>query len=145
MLGTVLMATMAVPCRGGRAGSPLWRAPGCIRGAAVPQAPTTREHHMCCERCSPLRNPDPPRSSLQHRSACRAPPGSLLASLPPALPPSRGVFQLLATVLSQKASAQDAAVGDGPAKAQDIPAGACCRPGCWEQEEPWPRRGLAVG
>ncbi|XP_035419331.1 caskin-1 [Cygnus atratus] len=35
---------------------------------------------------------------------------------------SEGV-KLLATVLSQKASAQDAAVGDGPAKAQDIPAG----------------------
>ncbi|XP_031411645.1 caskin-1-like [Meleagris gallopavo] len=41
---------------------------------------------------------------------------------------SEGV-KLLATVLSQKASAQDAAVGDGPAKAQDIPAGACRRPG----------------
>lgn len=51
-----------------------------------------------------------------------APPASLL----PSLPPSRGVFQLLATVLSQKASAQESAVGDGPAKAQDIPAGACC-------------------
>ncbi|XP_049647415.1 caskin-1 isoform X2 [Accipiter gentilis] len=31
--------------------------------------------------------------------------------------------KLLATVLSQKASAQETAVGDGPAKAQDIPAG----------------------
>ncbi|XP_062470768.1 caskin-1 isoform X3 [Pezoporus occidentalis] len=39
---------------------------------------------------------------------------------------SEGV-KLLATVLSQKASAQECAVGDGPAKAQDIPAGACCR------------------
>ncbi|NXX20923.1 CSKI1 protein, partial [Podargus strigoides] len=37
---------------------------------------------------------------------------------------SEGV-KLLATVLSQKASAQECAVGDGPAKAQDIPAGAC--------------------
>ncbi|NWS46408.1 CSKI1 protein, partial [Probosciger aterrimus] len=36
---------------------------------------------------------------------------------------SEGV-KLLATVLSQKASAQECAVGDGPAKAQDIPAGA---------------------
>ncbi|NXV63201.1 CSKI1 protein, partial [Molothrus ater] len=35
---------------------------------------------------------------------------------------SEGV-KLLATVLSQKASAQESAVGDGPAKAQDIPAG----------------------
>ncbi|XP_074454160.1 caskin-1 isoform X2 [Larus michahellis] len=35
---------------------------------------------------------------------------------------SEGV-KLLATVLSQKASAQETAVGDGPAKAQDIPAG----------------------
>ncbi|XP_053937067.1 caskin-1 isoform X2 [Cuculus canorus] len=31
--------------------------------------------------------------------------------------------KLLATVLSQKASAQETVVGDGPAKAQDIPAG----------------------
>ncbi|NXF40929.1 CSKI1 protein, partial [Nyctibius bracteatus] len=37
---------------------------------------------------------------------------------------SEGV-KLLATVLSQKASAQECAVGDGPAKAQDIAAGAC--------------------
>ncbi|XP_062444620.1 caskin-1 [Rhea pennata] len=36
---------------------------------------------------------------------------------------SEGV-KLLATVLSQKASAQETAVGDGPAKAQDVPAGA---------------------
>ncbi|XP_064009543.1 caskin-1 isoform X4 [Pogoniulus pusillus] len=35
---------------------------------------------------------------------------------------SEGV-KLLATVLSQKASAQESSVGDGPAKAQDIPAG----------------------
>ncbi|XP_042654239.1 caskin-1 [Tyto alba] len=35
---------------------------------------------------------------------------------------SEGV-KLLATVLSQKASAQETVVGDGPAKAQDIPAG----------------------
>ncbi|NXK20819.1 CSKI1 protein, partial [Arenaria interpres] len=35
---------------------------------------------------------------------------------------SEGV-KLLASVLSQKASAQETAVGDGPAKAQDIPAG----------------------
>ncbi|XP_032303549.1 caskin-1 isoform X4 [Coturnix japonica] len=39
---------------------------------------------------------------------------------------SEGV-KLLATVLSQKASAQDAAVGDGPAKAQDIPAAGSSR------------------
>ncbi|XP_064376099.1 caskin-1 [Dromaius novaehollandiae] len=35
---------------------------------------------------------------------------------------SEGV-KLLATVLSQKASAQESSVGDGPAKAQDVPAG----------------------
>ncbi|XP_068279612.1 caskin-1 [Nyctibius grandis] len=40
---------------------------------------------------------------------------------------SEGV-KLLATVLSQKASAQECAVGDGPAKAQDTAAGACRRP-----------------
>ncbi|NXJ84019.1 CSKI1 protein, partial [Trogon melanurus] len=39
---------------------------------------------------------------------------------------SEGV-KLLATVLSQKASAQETAVGDGPAKAQDIPAAGSSR------------------
>ncbi|NXW42748.1 CSKI1 protein, partial [Nyctiprogne leucopyga] len=39
---------------------------------------------------------------------------------------SEGV-KLLATVLSQKASAQESAVGDGPAKAQDIPAAGSSR------------------
>ncbi|KAI6076614.1 Caskin-1-like protein [Aix galericulata] len=149
-------ATTAPPCRrGGHAGS-LLRAcvrldSGC-RGAAgsrrprgticaasaapaLPAAAQTRCTPPCSTRSARRAHPPSPPPPPGARS-----PHSCLLS-----PPSRGVFQLLATVLSQKASAQDAAVGDGPAKAQDIPAGACRQPpGCWEQEEPWPRRGLAV-
>lgn len=94
---------------------------------------------ICCASPCPPSSPGLAAPAAPAARARRSP-----ASLLPALPPSPGVFQLLATVLSQKASAQESAVGDGPAKAQDIPAGGCRRPpGCREREQPWPCRGPA--
>lgn len=122
----------------GTAGSRRLRSTICAAPALLAAAPIRR---------APPCPPSPgeaaaaPAAPAAPATRTRRPPASLLLLSPPC----RGVFQLLATVLSQKASAQETAVGDGPAKAQDIPAGACCRPpGCREQEEPWPCRGRAV-